>query len=331
MKTWAAGEQVLAADLNANFLLSVIGGTGADGALAISSGTTTLNIASAIILVKNYTSVSITGTAVLAFSNPASVGSQVVLKTTGAFTLSSSASPAIDMRGIGSAGGTGGTAGGGGDGTDGSQTARIIDALTTHGGRTGRGATAGSGVGGAAGTVFTTGLNSLYTDSADLIRAMRYYNIVPGTGGGGGGGAGAGTGNGGAGGRGGGALVIECGGTYTCSGIINAGGTAGSNGVNGDGVGGPGGGGGGGSGGAILVIYMTLGSDTGTYTVTGGAGGTKGTTPGASNAGGGGGGGGYMGTAGTAGSNATNPSGAAGDGAAGAAGLTAIRMLNDVF
>src|ERR1035437_3459937 len=46
------------------------GGTGADGALAISSGTTTIDCANAAKVIKNYSSISITGTGTLAFSNP---------------------------------------------------------------------------------------------------------------------------------------------------------------------------------------------------------------------------------------------------------------------
>src|SRR5262249_4478364 len=39
---------------------SKFGGTGADGALSISSGTTTINLGNAAVVVKNYTSISIT-------------------------------------------------------------------------------------------------------------------------------------------------------------------------------------------------------------------------------------------------------------------------------
>jgi hypothetical protein len=77
------------------------GGTGADGALSISSGTTTINLASAPIVIKNYTSLSITGTANIAFINPSPHGSIVIFKTTGDMTITSTASPVIDMSGQG--------------------------------------------------------------------------------------------------------------------------------------------------------------------------------------------------------------------------------------
>jgi hypothetical protein len=66
-KIWVAGDQVLAADLNGNFKF---GGTGADGALSVSSGNTNIDAAGAAILVKNYTSISITGTGSVTLINP---------------------------------------------------------------------------------------------------------------------------------------------------------------------------------------------------------------------------------------------------------------------
>src|SRR3990167_4955663 len=53
------------------------GGDGSDGTLAITSGTTTISCGSAKVLTKNYSSISITGTGVLAFSNPHASGSMV--------------------------------------------------------------------------------------------------------------------------------------------------------------------------------------------------------------------------------------------------------------
>ena len=53
------------------------GGTGADGALSITSGTTTIDCANAAVVIKNYTSISITETGALAFSNPNTNGTTV--------------------------------------------------------------------------------------------------------------------------------------------------------------------------------------------------------------------------------------------------------------
>lgn len=86
------------------------GGTGADGALVITSATTTINVGGANVFVLNYTSISITGTGKLAFSNPASNGTIVILKSQGDVTLTSSSAPMIDMSAMGAAGGLGGTA-----------------------------------------------------------------------------------------------------------------------------------------------------------------------------------------------------------------------------
>lgn len=87
------------------------GGTGADGALNITSGTTTLDFASANILTKNYSSISITGTGQLAFSNPASDGSMAELKSVSDVTITSSATPAIDLRLMGGTAGAGANSG----------------------------------------------------------------------------------------------------------------------------------------------------------------------------------------------------------------------------
>ena len=50
--------------------IAKFGGTGADGALTITSGTTNISASSAAVLIKNYTSVSITGTAYVQFTTP---------------------------------------------------------------------------------------------------------------------------------------------------------------------------------------------------------------------------------------------------------------------
>ena len=87
------------------------GGTGADGALSISSGTTTIDLGGASVVTKNYTSISITGTGKLAFSNPNANGTTIILKSQGNVTLTSSTAPMIDVSGLGGAGGASVSAG----------------------------------------------------------------------------------------------------------------------------------------------------------------------------------------------------------------------------
>lgn len=76
-------------------------GTGADGALTISSGTTTIDLAGASVVTKNYTSISITGTGKLAFINPHANGTSIILKCTGNVTITSSTVPAIECSLLG--------------------------------------------------------------------------------------------------------------------------------------------------------------------------------------------------------------------------------------
>src|SRR6185436_3818576 len=84
------------------------GGDGSDGALSIAAGTTSIDLAGAKTVVKNYTSIAITGTGALAFTNPHANGTTIILKSQGAVTISSSATRAIDLRSLGCTGGGGG-------------------------------------------------------------------------------------------------------------------------------------------------------------------------------------------------------------------------------
>ena len=95
-----------------NVAFAKFGGTGADGALSITSGTTTINLGGASLFVKNYSSISITGTGQLTFSNPAAGGTIIILKSQGNVTLTSSATPNIDLTSIGGSAGSGGAQGG---------------------------------------------------------------------------------------------------------------------------------------------------------------------------------------------------------------------------
>lgn len=328
MKMWVNGEKVLASDLNANFAnlggRIKFGGSGADGALAISSGTTTVDLGGAQVYELNYSSISITGTGKLAFSNPHANGTIVVIKCSGDCTLTSSQAPMIDCSGLGANGGTGGTRSttGGNTHGDAGQDGTSFVGIATDGGH-------GTAVG--AGTEPGSAYTYLFKTTTDSNHNLfnRYPKIYVG-----GGGAGAqavyssgGSGSviGGNGGRGGGCLIMEINGEFnftTANGIS----VAGAVGTNGSITGSPGtyshGGGGGGAGGIAIILYNEAGTITGTINSSGGAGGTGGFTGGANSVSGGGGG--ALG-AGNAGSNSSGPTG--GSGANGSSLMTLNREL----
>lgn len=281
------------------------GGRGADGALNISSGTTTIDLGSASVVVKEYTSISITGTGALAFINPASAGTIVILKSQGDVTITSSASPCVDLRGIGAATDTSGLS--------------IIDGSNHYGGTGGDGSGGSAGSSGSAGSILT--LTPLYTTVFGNI--SRRDTVLACGSGGGTGGKGArtsgGTVAGGAGGRGGGALMIECAGAwnYTSTGGIDISGHDGSTGgTASDGSGG--GGGGGGCAGMAIIMYKTLTANSGTIIAKGGVGGSGGdgaTSTGGTAQGGGGGGGGagsHVGAGATGGTGGVGANGSGG-------------------
>lgn len=324
-KIWAVGDKLQAADLNtvANF-----GGTGVDGALTVASGTTTIDLGGAAIFIKNYTSISITGTGAVNFINPHANGTYIFFRSQGNVTLTSSATPMLDFSGLGAAGGTSDTGAGAGGGS----TANFILDTSGHGGGAGAGnssdlSTPGNNAGGGAGSALTaTDLNNFYALTQSTVLMARSMRLAPGSGGGGGG-KGSSTGNGGAGGNGGGAAVIECGGAWnftTTNGIS----ISGKNGTNGspspNSFDGSGGGGGGGSCGMFLGLYNTLTANTGTIVASGGNGGGGGAKSGTSGGhganGGAGGGGAGSRNAGGAGTTGNTSPGTSGNGAAGAGG-----------
>ena len=282
--------------------IGTFGGNGADGALSITSGTTTVSLGSAVIVIKNYTSLSITGTGKLAFSSPHSGGTIIILKSQGGVTLTSSDSALIDASGMGAAGG--------GNQADGTDPNELLFAVST----TPKGKLSNSGTGGAAGAVYET--TAFYSSSEQRLYRKSLF-LVPGAGGGGG--AGGSLGSGGA---GGGVVYIECGGALNFTGTVSvsgANGNVGSNAVGGSDEGS--GGGGGGSAGMFVLLYNTLTANTGTITAAGGTGGNSGTSNGSTGANGGGGGAGSQSAAGGAGgSTGAGGSGAAGAGAGGGGG-----------
>lgn len=275
------------------------GGTGADGALTVSSGLTTIDLGSASVFIKNYSSIAITGTGAVTFSNPATTGTKIIFLVSGNVTLSSSVIPNIDASSTGS---TGGTAPGG---TGGTVNVDVFDA-TVH-----AGAASVAGVAYSSPGLFVRSVNDLY---------RRYVNLSPGSGGGGGA-SGTGTGGGvstGVGGRGGGAFYMEVGGVFTDA-VANGISTVGAAGALGGGI--KAGGGGGGAGGPCLVLYNVAGTVTGTCNDAGGAGGNGGASNGNGGSAAGGGGGGHVGGAGGTGS--TDGANLCGGGGGGGANISA--------
>lgn len=280
------------------------GGTGADGALTISSGTTTINLGGAAKLIKNYSSISITGTGVLNFSNPNANGTIVILKSAGNVTLTSSSAPMLDCSGLGASGGSGGAAGASHPGIVGNSGICALG-VAPSGGSAPSGTT-----GGVAGTAI-----ALVPNQTVLYRTFQWFVGAGASGGSSGQGASAGAG--GNGGAGGGFLMIECGGAwnFTTANGISVAGIAGSNGSQGSSTSGQGAGGGGGGAGMCMVLYTSLTANSGTINVSGGGAGTGASAGGSGGANGGGGGGGSI-VAGTNGGNysagTTAPNGGAG-------------------
>lgn len=298
-KIFVLGDKLLASELNTQFDFA-FGGTGADGALSISSGTTTLDAGGEKVLVKNYTSISITGTAKITISNQHADGTILVLKSQGDVTITSSVT-SIDLAGKGAAAGTDG----------------VGAIIYTKAG--GAGASAPSNTGTSTGGSAPT----IYKVADTTIGGV--YRVACGAGGGSGGNGWI-DGTGGAAGAGGGALIIECAGAYNfTTGTISTAGANGSAGSTGSFA--KGGSGGGGAGGDIVILYKTLTANSGTYNKSGGSGGSM------SNAGGtlggaGGAGGSSSRAQGSSGQTITNSAGA--NGGAGADGYSLV-VANTVF
>ena len=261
---YVSGEKVLAQDLNDTFAEFKFGGTGADGALSVSSGTTNIDLGGAAVFVKNYTSISITGTGKITFSNPHANGTIIIFKSQGDVTLTSSQTPMIDASNLGASGGSAGASGSNNNGSDGSEGYGFN--LVTGAGRGGQ---------------FNNGASLAANPNAPYRKlgtgySSKYSWVVPGAGGGGGAHSGDTSKSAGTGGRGGAAFIIECDGAFnftTASGIS----VAGQAGTNSSAAGGPGvqvHGGAGGGGGCFFVLYRTLTANSGTVTVSGGSAGT---------------------------------------------------------
>jgi hypothetical protein len=300
------------------------GGNGSNGALNISSGTTTINLGNAAVFVLNYTSISITGSAVLAFSNPNTNGTVVIIKSQGNVTITSTATVAVNCSGLGGQPGGVATAG------NNSVWSGLFIETGGGGGTAGGSSTSPAAAGGT--------ISSTTTYTAPSLALLKYSQIFVGSAGGGG----AATGNGGGavstaftGGAGGGALIIECGGAFNfgTGAVISV---AGVNGASGTASGGSSGhaavasGAGGGGGGYCLISYNSLTANSGTITITGGTGGTFAVTGSGVNTCSSGGGGGAGITSGTASSAVTGGTGvASSNGGAGASGFSMISQNSE--
>lgn len=275
------------------------GGDGSDGALTVSSGNTNIDLANASFVVKNYTSISITGTGSITFINPATTGTVIHLKSQGAVTLTSSATPMIDASGCGTAGGAAGTNGGSAvAGTDIPTTYAIYSSVTNSGGRN----ATGSAVGGVSTAISNPTFYGATLRATTLGNERLPVLLIPGAGGGGGSSNNnpSAPGVAGAGGNGGGALYIECAGAWnftTTNGIS----VAGKSGSNGSGTTNASGGGGGGAPGMFLALYNTLNANSGTVNVSAGTGGSPLAGAGTAYGGGGGSSAGNAGSAGVSG------------------------------
>ena len=257
-------------------------GDGSDGALSTSSGTTNIDASGANIVTKQYTSISITGAAILALTNKATDGTILILKSRGDVTISGT----IDLDGDGADGGAGGA-------SDGVLGFSIVGTGDNYGD------SGGNGVAGGAGGVGGTGsarydARGLYAPTCKLYNSTVIVGCGSGGGGGGDGTTAGGTSDGGTGGAGGGCVIIMCGGALNFTGTINVRGEDGEDGD--DGAPPPnapgGGGGGGGSAGMCVILYNELTAASGTINAYGGGGGDGGDGSGGFGGGGGGGEGG---------------------------------------
>jgi hypothetical protein len=283
-------QSIYAKNIYANSILQLggqnvanakFGGTGADGALSVTSGATNINLGGAAVFIKNYSSISITGTGYLTFSNPANGGTLIIFRCAGNCTVTSSANPVMDLTGMGGAGGAQSTypANPNSGGAFGQWTIGSI----TGGGNYQSGGASTRGGGGGASSVSDGSDGSGGNNDQGKAPALKpgqnsdaylLYPVVPGSGGGSG--FASTTGVNGGGGAGGGSIVFEVAGALNITSAFQSKGVNGGNTSNsGDG------GGGGGGGGYFFFIYGgTLTANSATFTTTGGSGGTGGTSGG---------------------------------------------------
>jgi len=228
------------------------GGDGSDGALNITTGTTTIDANFESIVVKNYSSITIADASGLTISNASASGTTLILRSAGNCTINGY----IDMSGKGAA------------------TSTINNSLDGYDHYGGQGVLTTPGTGGKA---YASTTEFFYSTSNANKLYSRYIFVAPGAGGGKGGLGSRAYTTPGDGGKGGGAIIIECAGILRFAGGINV------NGENGfSQAGSPtntdsgSGGGGGGSSGMALVLYNSISTNTGVIYAKGGSGGAGG-------------------------------------------------------
>ena len=260
-------------DLNfEEFAKDLTFGDGSEGDLIISAGTTTFDLNNKRLFAKKFNNLSITGTGLINFINPHNEGSAVIFYVYDTATITSSATPVIDVSNLGALGA--GSAGASG-----------MDAFTmfynkffgaTGGGGGVQSSTFGGGSGSAGVGIENRVLNS--------ERFSIFKDFVVTAGSGGGAGAQSAPNNPGLGGRGGGVFIL-------IARNINFNGTIYANGANGGNADyNGGGGGGGGGGGSVVILGRNFQSLSGTIQAKGGNGGDGNQNFGTISFGGGGGG-----------------------------------------
>ena len=290
---------------------SKFGGNGKDGALVATS--TVINLGGVGVFEKDFSSITVSGTSSISFSNPSATGTVVILKSQGACNITTSSSTAIDASGLGSVGGTGTFYAGNGYGNGNAGSSGITDLITTNPGGAGIGNS--SSAGGAKGTFSWTAFSGKY---------QKYLDLFVGAGGGSGAiyaySPDSGSGTSGVGGRGGGALIMECGSWNFSSSVISVAGQSGYSGTTT--LHATAGGGGGGSGGFFVALYNSLVSNAGTVNISQGYGAASTVSGAAAAIYGGSGGGNSLG----AGVNGTNPAGASKSGGDGYTGFSYVGL-----
>ena len=283
------------------------GGDGSDGALNLTTGTTTIDASGSNVVTKYYTSINIDAGATSTLSNTHASGTIFIMKSQGDCTIAGG----IDLTGLGATTGVTGYS--------------VMDDSSHIGGVGGNASGSTAGIGGTGGAIFSNLFHYVTPNASNLYK--KYLVVATGSSGGAGGVGFVGPGTPGIGGTGGGAIIIECAGALNFTGMISVDGGTGGNG-GGSTTGGSGGGGG--SAGMALVLYNTLTANIGTINARGGAGGDGGDAnggdggPTCASAGSGAGGGSYSlaGKAGVVGAldNSNGTAGTASVGAEGASG-----------
>jgi hypothetical protein len=251
-----ATNQIINLNLG-NFRLEDRLGDGSDGDFTASTGTTTFDLQNKMLFVKNFNNFSLTGNAAINFSNPNSKGTVIIFRVKGTATITSTATPAIDVSGLGANGGSPQSNGLNGLGL---YFSYVLDSK-------------GGGAGPNGNTVYgtpATGIESL-ANNLSQFPLLKTFAVCVG-GGGGGGGTSGGSFTPGSGGKGGGVFILIAN-SLTFSSSIYANGDNGTNASGTSSSTAAAGGGGGGGGGSIVILAKTISSLSGTFQSKGGNGG----------------------------------------------------------